>query len=508
MLSDNRSIIFQNINQSVRILRELSYHRKEYERDLFIYLIKNNFEDVPVGLISYYDKIVTKLYYDILGHIPDAIGKQNAINRFIHSQFSDMEIKELIRSQMLNSKEYQRKIYLSHQVNSYKIKDSPQINISNEASYHELKIRYYGVIGKTGYANATRKYLYSLYDCGMNINFRYIHIDDVYIDKTPLCQLQYFLLNQDCDYDYVIIHSSPSLWPPVILNERKKNPRVKFIGLTVWETTKIRHDWIEPINMVDLLIVPCEWNKEVFERSVDVKVRTIHHPICCLPDPDTFDIPCKSDDYIFYTISEWNKRKNILTLLECYFQEFTSEDNVFLYIKTNDSPYVDKDLSAFLNRTKRDHPRFCINQETWTEGKIMALHHQAHCFISLCHSEGVGLGACEATLLNKPVIITEFGGQLDYLRNIRGVKYTMIEANECPEHNTHIECISNGCNKSQRLPGEEWADPSLQDARKAMREHYSTRKSDNPIGQKFIQDNFNQYQIGKRFAEVFKEIDF
>jgi glycosyltransferase involved in cell wall biosynthesis len=44
------------------------------------------------------------------------------------------------------------------------------------------------------------------------------------------------------------------------------------------------------------------------------------------------------------------------------------------------------------------------------------VHAQSHCYVNCSHSEGVGMGAVEAALRSKPVIITSYGGLKEYVR--------------------------------------------------------------------------------------------
>jgi glycosyltransferase involved in cell wall biosynthesis len=39
------------------------------------------------------------------------------------------------------------------------------------------------------------------------------------------------------------------------------------------------------------------------------------------------------------------------------------------------------------------------------------------CYVSFSNSEGIGLGAVEAALRNKPVILPEYGGAPDYIKS-------------------------------------------------------------------------------------------
>jgi glycosyltransferase involved in cell wall biosynthesis len=50
-----------------------------------------------------------------------------------------------------------------------------------------------------------------------------------------------------------------------------------------------------------------------------------------------------------------------------------------------------------------------------TNAEMAAMHRQGDCFLSLCRGEGWGLGAFDAAAYGNPVVITGFGGHLDYL---------------------------------------------------------------------------------------------
>ena len=43
------------------------------------------------------------------------------------------------------------------------------------------------------------------------------------------------------------------------------------------------------------------------------------------------------------------------------------------------------------------------------------IHSKSDCYVSFSSSEGVGMGAVEAAVRNKPVIITDYGGATEYI---------------------------------------------------------------------------------------------
>ena len=50
------------------------------------------------------------------------------------------------------------------------------------------------------------------------------------------------------------------------------------------------------------------------------------------------------------------------------------------------------------------------------ESDLECIHQSCDCYVSFSSSEGIGMGAVEAALHNKPVIITDYGGAPEYIK--------------------------------------------------------------------------------------------
>jgi len=89
---------------------------------------------------------------------------------------------------------------------------------------------------------------------------------------------------------------------------------------------------------------------------------------------------------------------------------------------------------------------------------VEGLHCRGDCYLSLTHGEGWGLGAFDAAAAGKPVIITAWGGVLDYLDPAHAdlVDWELISVRD-EDHSR---------NRSQ---GEQWAQPRPQRAEELMR---------------------------------------
>jgi len=119
--------------------------------------------------------------------------------------------------------------------------------------------------------------------------------------------------------------------------ERQKNPNVLVCGITAWEMSKPHPSWSEFFHAVDLIMVPCLWNKQVFEQVTRVPMYRVLTPVDKLESIDSdYDLGLPDEKaFGFYTIADCNPRKGIEDLIKCYLRTFTSDDPVVLYIKTN-----------------------------------------------------------------------------------------------------------------------------------------------------------------------------
>ncbi len=226
----------------------------------------------------------------------------------------------------------------------------------------------------------------------------------------------------------VVAHIVPEYFSYV----RHERPEAFLVGHTVWETDRLPRHWIPCMDAADLLIVPCRFNADVIEDS---PVRT---PVAVVPYVAPPPLPASpgalweaipEDTLVFYTIAMWMPRKGVAKTVEAFLRAFTARDRVLLIIKTSPRDYT-REVSGLggvarrgttawtLARLLAKHPNppavRLVTQEL-SEVELGGLHLRGDCFVSLCHSEGWGLGSFDAAAHGKPVVTTGFGGQLDYL---------------------------------------------------------------------------------------------
>lgn len=340
-----------------------------------------------------------------------------------------------------------------------------------------MKIKYIFWDDDTGYGIAARQLMKSLLDNG-------IQIIPVAMKQNQKHPIEYFVQDRMDDsykYDIVFIHTTP------YYIRRYIEPGKLNMVYCTWETTFLPQKWVKELNASNVIFVSSQFNKKCFEQS------GVNKPIHVLPHISQFNdgtivssnVETNKTDFTFYSIGMWTNRKNNLALMNAFTNAFPNGEAVQLIIKTSKKDYSKPAFDLFkrwgytyyydLDRVRKirsalkKDPRIKIITEKWTADKIAELHYTNDCYISLCKSEGWGLGAYEAAWFGKPIIITGFGGQLDFLPDPLAtlLPYKLIKIKD-PVWTDYNE------------EGQEWAEVKIEAAIQAMKEVFSNQ-------QKYIQ---------------------
>ena len=152
------------------------------------------------------------------------------------------------------------------------------------------------------------------------------------------------------------------------------------------------------------ILVPSEFCKKVFEKQFDISTIVLRHYVPHIWPPNKPIEYVQGRPYIFYHIGNvMDPRKNIQMII-----------NAFIELKLENSKLFLK--ATCISEVKIDHPDICVVNGLLADNVIEKIHIGCHCYVSCSHSEGVGMGAVEAALYNKPVIISDYGGASEYIR--------------------------------------------------------------------------------------------
>lgn len=328
--------------------------------------------------------------------------------------------------------------------------------------------------GTTGYGEIGQLRLHELAMAGHDVRWLPVSFDDSVVDSSAVGKFARAQQAQlGWEYDVVWAVVTPDTWDHWRRFYWKDGNR--FVGETIWETDRLHPEWVQRMNRAaDEVVASTKWNRDIFVKSgitKPVSYRPFQYPAEYLPPRSACTIEgLPSTAYLFYTIGQWTERKGVTETVRAFCEEFTKADDVALLVKTHWTNYTEGPQNVCRNRMDLilsqypDHAPVLLNLESLPRRGILALHSRGDCYVSLCKSEGLGLGARDAHAFGKPVVITGWGGQVEVLgEGYPGlIKYSMTPVKGMDWIKAY-------------LPTMKWALPDIGHARQLMREHYEHR---------------------------------
>jgi glycosyltransferase involved in cell wall biosynthesis len=155
-------------------------------------------------------------------------------------------------------------------------------------------------------------------------------------------------------------------------------------------------------------------------------------PVPCDPGKyaqryEPISIPQLHDRFVFYTIGEVTRRKNLADLLKAYYLEFHKSEPVALVIKANmggmPSGEVDKHVQAICSEVRKQlklypedqYPGEIIIAQPFSELEMMRLHATCDCFVMPSYGEAWCIPAFDAMGMGKTPICSDIGGMRDFI---------------------------------------------------------------------------------------------
>ncbi len=208
----------------------------------------------------------------------------------------------------------------------------------------------------------------------------------------------------------------------------------KNIGVFFADTDSIKYSsWPERLNMMDELWVPNTDMVINCERS-NVKVPVSVVP--CTTDVrkfnvkyDSLDIPEMAGNFVFYTIGDAVRRKNLSVLIRAFHLEFSINEPVSLLIKITkygmSSDEIFNNTKTMCDVVKRelklypnieDYMKEFIITEHVKEHVMMKLHNTGNCYVSPSFGEAWNIPVFDAMGFGNVPICACVGGPKDYLK--------------------------------------------------------------------------------------------
>ncbi|MEM7293820.1 MAG: glycosyltransferase [Pseudomonadota bacterium] len=294
-----------------------------------------------------------------------------------------------------------------------------------------------------GYGDAAAEYVAGFHQASINVNWFPTRDNsaDLLSEAAATRDLQSGvreivapLWNRRVEHDALLVQVPPWRWHQYWLDVE---PQQRHYCYVAWEVETLPLEWVDVFNRYRRVFVPSAFNRQSFiAGGVRVPVDVVPHiarNVGDLDDGATWGDVDKHD-FVFYTIGAWTARKAMEDLVCAYLDAFTADDPVVLVIKTDAINQVARhSMSADMLNGPDAHramtwfalagivsqfpnpARIHLVADSLRPAAIDRIHVRGDCFVSLARSEGWGLGAYDALLFGNPVVMTDWGGQRDFL---------------------------------------------------------------------------------------------
>lgn len=261
------------------------------------------------------------------------------------------------------------------------------------------------------------------------------------------------------------------------------------IAYTMFEATKLPAGWAAEINRyARALIVPCQWNVDVFrENGVTVPIHVAKWGV----DAEDYPLSRKGaktqrGPYTFLWSGTPDRRKGYDLAYRCFFQAFGHDPDVRLVMHFRRRP---------LGLTGVRDPNVKIIEGMFDRPVLRSMLRRADAYVFPSRGEGWGSPPREAAATGLPVIATNYGGLADE-----------IEHWALPLRVAGFSPADYGCAEWDDLG--EWAEPDPEHLIELMRwcvEHRDEAAAGGRAAAEWLQANAGWERTARRVAEVAAE---
>jgi glycosyltransferase involved in cell wall biosynthesis len=208
------------------------------------------------------------------------------------------------------------------------------------------------------------------------------------------------------------------------------------IGFWHWELPEYPDYSLSNLEYVDEVWAPSEFVRQSIAEKATV-------PVLIMPHSIEFKVPAAftrahlglpERDFLFllmYDLNSSQNRKNPQAAIQAFREAFPNPRGVKLVVKIHSADKNPEDFHA-LQASLADTPDIILINRMLDRDELRALQNLCDCFVSLHRSEGFGLGLAECMYLGKPVIGTNWSGNLVFMNadNACMVDYQLVEVKE------------------------------------------------------------------------------
>jgi len=304
-------------------------------------------------------------------------------------------------------------------------------------------------------------------------------------------------------HDVTVIHTQPepffdSAYVRAHLNER--SPRTYRIAYWYWEFDSIPNSWVSHAQGIDEVWTATEFVAKGLRDKLSVPVRTMFPGVKLASykrrDKAHFGLSEEPFTFLFtFHMMSVMTRKNPLGLIRAFKNAFRNDESVHLAVKTSFGDRHPVQM-AELREAAAGANNITVIDQVYSPDEVLSLMDACDAYVSLHRSEGLGLTMAEAMLMGKPVVATNFSGNVDFMDedNSLLVPYELVKLGKpIPPYDADLE----------------WAEPSVEHAAQLMRRLYENQEWAREVGARgkaSAEANLSLEAAGRRIAARLEEI--
>lgn len=355
-----------------------------------------------------------------------------------------------------------------------------------------MQIVYHGYINSTGYGTCAQDYILAMLQCDPSIDIKMTpvnrRINGISVSRKAIFDT---LINKLVSAEHINIqHCIPPAYKPL----------QPTIGVAIYETIDPPTKWLQAMNRTEGIITASHFNQNVFLQS-GLKKPCYVVPHCF--DINLFNETARHDGrynrFTFLSMGTFRERKNYNTLVNGFYDAFSTRDNVCLLIKTDKSKQLEQMITSIKseNWRSKDTAPIYVDDAILDFEQIPGYMKKADVVVSASHGEGFNLVGLHAAALGIPFITTRFGGTLEYAK---------------PEFCTYFvphRYSKKNMDGYPQFNGKIWPDlkvSEISEKLKAVYTSYDAAIAKAKLAQRYVHDHFNYTVVGNKMLTAIQEV--
>lgn len=326
------------------------------------------------------------------------------------------------------------------------------------------------------------------------------------------------------------LQSQPDIWVQITVPNEFQAVGKFNIGVTAGTEGDICPEaWIDNLNKMQLIIVPSEFTKQVFENTSKKHNKSITTKIEVIPeyfDEEIYNnknligrlevLDQIEETFAFLSTGHWlqgqvgEDRKNISGLVYCFFDTYKNQKNPpALILKTSGATYsiTDQlDIESKINQIKNNFgncklPNVYLLHGDLTDEEMNLLynHPKVKAMISFTKAEGFGRPLLEFATTGKPIAAPHYSGQADFLKKdfICEIKGGLTEVHPSAQNDFIIKTSK-------------WFTPDYKYAGKMMQDLQKNYKHWQELAKRqryFVNTSFTKTAVSSIYEKILNDVE-